>query len=159
MVCQFGATNSDDLVEAAGHVVKVCDGIDINSGCPQKWAIKEGFGCALLDNPELLRDMVVRLKNAYPIGHLEHEVTISVKIRIFSDLKRTIAFTEQMARTGIDFMTVHARTVNERSGDRPHYDTTKAINDLALRPAQVPMVFNGAILTMDEASNVAKYVL
>jgi len=33
-------------------------GVDLNCGCPQRWAIQEGIGCALLKKPDLVKDMV-----------------------------------------------------------------------------------------------------
>ena len=32
--------------------------MDLNCGCPQKWAIHEHIGAYLMDYPELVRDMV-----------------------------------------------------------------------------------------------------
>jgi len=32
--------------------------VDLNCGCPQKWAIHEHIGAYLMDYPELVRDMV-----------------------------------------------------------------------------------------------------
>jgi Dihydrouridine synthase (Dus) len=36
------------------HIVRYCSGIDINCGCPQKWAMAEGYGSHLLKNPDLV---------------------------------------------------------------------------------------------------------
>jgi len=41
-----------------------CDGIDINCGCPQRWVMKEGYGSAMLEKPELIKEMVHVAKEA-----------------------------------------------------------------------------------------------
>jgi hypothetical protein len=37
--------------------------VDLNCGCPQKWAIQERIGSALLETPELIKDMVRSVSN------------------------------------------------------------------------------------------------
>eukprot|EP00960_Hanusia_phi_P061717 764923-Hanusia_phi.AAC.7 len=77
------------------HVVQLSgkvDGVDINcgqssspalsrhalrqliAGCPQRWAIKEGVGAALLKKPELVRDMVKMTRESSGLP-------VSIKIR------------------------------------------------------------------------------
>lgn len=57
-----------------------CDGVDINCGCPQPWAIKEGYGCGTLTKPELIAQMV---KEAREMANLP----CSIKIRVNPDIK------------------------------------------------------------------------
>jgi len=42
LVVQFAASKVEDFVAASQYVQGFCDGVDLNCGCPQKWAIKEG---------------------------------------------------------------------------------------------------------------------
>lgn len=37
------------------------DGIDLNCGCPQSFALEKGYGCALLRNPDHLTDMCAQI--------------------------------------------------------------------------------------------------
>lgn len=104
----------------------------------------------------MIKDMILQLKNNYPAGWVDHEVTFSVKIRIFKDEKRSVQLCQQIAQTGVDFVSVHARTVNERSGDKPHFDIAAAINEYALKPASIPMVFNGAVTCLEEATQASR---
>lgn len=57
-----------------------CDGLNINCGCPQKWAIKEGYGCALLHKPELVAEMVQKGKDMSGLP-------VSIKIRVLDDIR------------------------------------------------------------------------
>ena len=59
-----------------------CDGVDLNCGCPQTWAIGEGVGCKLMSCPELVRDMVRAAKE-----RCGEEFSVSVKIRIHLNLQ------------------------------------------------------------------------
>ena len=48
LIAQFAAKNDFELSTAAEIVYPFCDGVDLNCGCPQRWAIQDGFGCCLL---------------------------------------------------------------------------------------------------------------
>lgn len=54
--------------------------LDINCGCPQKWAIQEKIGAHLMSQPETVRDMIRTVK-----GRLN--IPCSIKIRVHPDLK------------------------------------------------------------------------
>ena len=63
-----------------------CNGVDLNCGCPQRWAMQEGYGACLIDKPELLRDVVLQTRNRIP----SDDFTVSVKIRIHPDIRYCI---------------------------------------------------------------------
>ena len=48
LIAQFAAKDDYELATAAEIVRPYCDGVDLNCGCPQRWAIQDGFGCCLL---------------------------------------------------------------------------------------------------------------
>mmetsp|Transcript_45236 Transcript_45236/g.117089 ORF Transcript_45236/g.117089 Transcript_45236/m.117089 type:complete len:159 (-) Transcript_45236:597-1073(-) len=54
LVAQFAARDTEWFGEAARICSDWCGGIDLNCGCPQKWAINDGIGSALLSQPELI---------------------------------------------------------------------------------------------------------
>ncbi|XP_018327229.1 tRNA-dihydrouridine(20a/20b) synthase [NAD(P)+]-like isoform X2 [Agrilus planipennis] len=58
VVVQFAANNAADFVEAANLVAPYCDGVDLNCGCPQRWAKQLGVGCALLEDPQNIYNIV-----------------------------------------------------------------------------------------------------
>ena len=75
---EFG--DAAELIRSGGHM----GGIDLNCGCPQKWAMQEGIGSALLKKPETIKSMVKAAKER--AGNLP----ISIKIRIAHDLRETV---------------------------------------------------------------------
>lgn len=44
---------------------------------PQRWAMQSGYGCALLKDPELMKDLTMTLRRNFP-----SDFSISVKIRV-----------------------------------------------------------------------------
>lgn len=77
LIAQMASPNAASLADAAELISPYVDGVDLNCGCPQKWAYHEGIGCALLRKPELVGDMVRCAKD-----RLGWEYPVSIKIRI-----------------------------------------------------------------------------
>lgn len=77
LLAQFASPNAASLADAAELIAPYIDGLDINCGCPQKWAFHEGIGCALLRKPELVADMIRATKDRMGWGW-----PVSIKIRI-----------------------------------------------------------------------------
>lgn len=77
LIAQFAANTVHEYLSSAEMVYPYVDGIDLNCGCPQRWAMQSGFGCALLKDPELMRDLTSTLRRNFP-----NDFSISVKIRV-----------------------------------------------------------------------------
>lgn len=77
LLAQLASPNAASLADASELISPYVDGIDINCGCPQKWAYHEGIGCALLRKPELVADMIRVTKDRLGWGY-----PVSIKIRI-----------------------------------------------------------------------------
>uniref|UniRef100_A0A8C7UQ69 Dihydrouridine synthase 4-like (S. cerevisiae) n=1 Tax=Oncorhynchus mykiss TaxID=8022 RepID=A0A8C7UQ69_ONCMY len=72
LIVQFAASDAQTLADAACVVSPFSDGVDLNCGCPQRWAMSEGYGACLLNKPENQVD--------------NPNYTASIKIRIHKDL-------------------------------------------------------------------------
>ena len=83
VVIQFAASNGVDLANAAEMAAPYVSGIDINCGCPQKWAIQEKIGSHLMSDPETVRDMIRMTKARV-------NVPCSIKIRIHKNLRSVL---------------------------------------------------------------------
>jgi len=197
LVVQFAAKDAFELSTAAEIIRPFADGVDLNCGCPQRWAIQEGFGCCLLKKPELVREMVEATKmrlgsqsgincgnsvdkedcvgsihddidkgcqglsdlaihdnnhesnssnssttdctgnanyidNTDCTGDLNHadtdDFTVSIKIRIDEDIRKTVDLCQKAEAVGVDFITVHGRTPAERH-QPVHLDMIKTVVD------------------------------
>lgn len=99
LVLQFAAQNANDLAQAAELAAPFCNGIDINCGCPQSWACKEGLGAHLMSKPELVADMIGSVKRITAGVKFESTngtgLPCSVKIRVHKDLKETVEFAKR----------------------------------------------------------------
>lgn len=80
LVVQFAASNAEDFAEAAALVAPFVDGVDLNCGCPQQWALKERYGAHLIREPQLVCEMV---RSAVDRTGLP----VSIKIRVCEDLR------------------------------------------------------------------------
>ncbi|XP_066905392.1 tRNA-dihydrouridine(20a/20b) synthase [NAD(P)+]-like isoform X2 [Halyomorpha halys] len=140
LIVQFAAKNVDDFVSAAELISPYSDGVDLNCGCPQRWAMTEGYGAELLSNPQLIKEMVQQVRNS-----ISKPFTVSVKIRIKNDLKETIHLCQNLEACGVSFLTVHGRTVKERS---------EPVNTEAIRTivdsVNIPVIANGDIKSLSD---------
>ncbi|KAK8098496.1 uncharacterized protein PG998_013982 [Apiospora kogelbergensis] len=104
-VVQFGASQPLELARASSLAAPYVSGVDLNCGCPQSWACAESLGAALMDRRELVRDMVVETRSrlardGWAVGLADADVesakgrSVTVKIRVHKDLRRTIDFVD-----------------------------------------------------------------
>ncbi|XP_071071618.1 tRNA-dihydrouridine(20a/20b) synthase [NAD(P)+]-like [Dasypus novemcinctus] len=145
LIVQFAANDARLLSDAACIVCPYANGIDINCGCPQRWAMAEGYGACLINKPELVQDMVKQVKNQVE----NPRFSVSIKIRIHDDLTRTVDLCRKAEATGVSWISVHGRTVEERH-QPVHYDAIKIIKE----NMSIPVIANGDIKSLKEAENV-----
>lgn len=141
LVVQFAASNVDDFVNSAQLAQSDCDGVDLNCGCPQRWALKEGIGACLINQPQFIHDLVRQTHN-----RCRDDLGVSVKIRIHEDTARTVDLCRQIEAAGMDFLTVHGRTKDQRS-DPVNLACVREIK----QSLRVPVVANGDVRTLEDA--------
>ncbi|XP_046985235.1 tRNA-dihydrouridine(20a/20b) synthase [NAD(P)+]-like [Schistocerca americana] len=144
LIVQFAANNTYDFATAAEMVARYSNGVDLNCGCPQRWAISECVGAYLLDKPQLVKDMVLQVRNRIP-----HPYSVSAKIRIKHDIRLTVELCRTLEAAGLSFITVHARTVEQRN---------QPINQESLKlishSIRIPVVANGDVRTLADAEEL-----
>ncbi|KAF4521962.1 hypothetical protein B566_EDAN009490 [Ephemera danica] len=145
LITQFAAKNVEDFVTAAEMVYPYCDGVDLNCGCPQRWAIQEGVGSCLLRKPENIYDLVSQLRN-----RLHKPFSVSVKIRLQPDIKRTVELCRGLERCGVTFVSVHARTPAQRKQPADH----EALSLLTSACPSLPIVANGDVNSLEIAERL-----
>ena len=148
LLAQFCANDPDILLAAARHVEAHVDGVDINLGCPQRIARKGKYGAFLMDHQELVESLVRKLAT-------ELNVPVTVKIRRYDDVDRTVAYAAMLERAGASLVAVHGRTREEKKsvGRTACWDTIKAVKS-ALR---IPVLANGNIQTMHDVEPCLEY--
>ncbi|XP_047489093.1 tRNA-dihydrouridine(20a/20b) synthase [NAD(P)+]-like [Penaeus chinensis] len=147
LIVQFAARSGEDWAKASSMISPYCDGVDLNCGCPQRWAMAEGYGACLIHKPELVADMIRQTRSAV----IDPDFTVSIKIRIHKDYKHTVDFARQMEAAGASFITVHGRTQDQRS-DPVCLD---AIADIK-NAVKIPVIANGDVRSLDDADRIQK---
>ncbi|OWA54768.1 tRNA-dihydrouridine(20a/20b) synthase [NAD(P)+]-like [Hypsibius exemplaris] len=150
LIVQFGTKDPVAYADAAEIVYPYCNGVDLNCGCPQKWAIKRKVGCCLLKRPELLQDMVRQLQNRLPDANFSK----SVKIRLDEDLRKSVDLCQKVEAAGVSWIAVHGRKSNALVlRDHPvNYEAIKLIKD----SVAVPVVANGDAFTQADVLRIAE---
>ncbi|MBY8980495.1 MAG: tRNA-dihydrouridine synthase family protein [Candidatus Lokiarchaeota archaeon] len=112
------------------------DVLDINAGCPSRRAIKAEEGGYLLKNLDVLETL---LKASVKYSSRP----VSLKMRTgFNNTNNIEKIADIVNRSGIDFLTIHGRTVKER-----YYDSTLDLNTIKKIKSlvKIPVVGNGNI--------------
>lgn len=110
IVAQIWGTNPDNFYKSAQVVQKIgFDGIDINMGCPDRAVTKIGAGAALIDNPELVKEIIIATKKG------ADKLPISIKTRIGYKTVVTEEWISFLFEQKIDAITIHARTGKQLS--------------------------------------------
>ncbi|KAJ6445660.1 dihydrouridine synthase 4-like protein [Purpureocillium lavendulum] len=159
-VIQFGANKPLELARASALAAPYVAGVDLNCGCPQSWACAETLGAALMNRRELVRDMVVetraRLRNDGWAVAKEADVdsprgrSVSVKIRVHDDLRRTMDFLDTVIGHPqdrlVDWVTIHPRT---RSTPSTTPIRTEALDILTAKYAgTLPILLSGDVFDL-----------
>ncbi|GAA5943014.1 tRNA dihydrouridine synthase [Sporobolomyces koalae] len=150
LIIQFAANDPVHLADAAELARPFVDAIDLNCGCPQKWAYQEGIGCALLRKPELVRELVRATKQ-----RLGWDFPVCVKIRVDSDPSRTEQLVSNILASGADVLTVHGRTRHQSSSGYP-VDLAAINFARSCAKGQVPVVANGDVFDMKDVERSRK---
>ncbi|KAI8096798.1 uncharacterized protein BX664DRAFT_257959 [Halteromyces radiatus] len=143
MVVQFAASNGADLADAAELVSPYAGAIDLNCGCPQRWAIQEKIGSHLMSDPETVRDMIRTVKGRV-------DIPCSIKIRVHPDLKKTYEFVKRAESMGVDFLTVHGRTRWQKSTEPVNFEGIQLVK----QSINVPVIANGGIFCQQDVDEM-----
>ncbi|XP_054650144.1 B-cell receptor-associated protein 29-like isoform X2 [Dunckerocampus dactyliophorus] len=145
LIVQFAAHDAQTLADAACAVAPFSDGVDLNCGCPQRWAMSAGYGACLINKPELVKDMVKQVRNQVD----NPNYTASIKIRIHNDLRKTVDLCQKAESAGVSWITVHGRTSEERH-QPVHYDAIKTVKD----SVSVPVIANGDVKYLRDVESI-----
>ncbi|KAI2472087.1 FMN-linked oxidoreductase [Annulohypoxylon bovei var. microspora] len=167
-VAQFGASQPLELSRAASLAAPYVSGVDLNCGCPQSWACAERLGAALMERRELVRDMVVETRarlardgwtvdlSAYDSADAQagdlagRGRSVSVKIRVHKDLRRTMDFVTTVLgdehNRNIDWLTIHPRTRSTPSSVPINLEALEILTSTF--GTKLPILVSGDVFTL-----------
>lgn len=145
VVIQFAARNAFEFANAAELAAPYVDGIDLNCGCPQRWALQEGIGAKLMHvDPEHLKDMIRQARGR------SVDTPVSVKIRIYEDRRRTVELARQLESVGASWITVHGRRKEQKPSEPIDPESIRLVKSVL----NIPVIANGNIFTRQEAEEL-----
>mmetsp|Transcript_32419 Transcript_32419/g.76256 ORF Transcript_32419/g.76256 Transcript_32419/m.76256 type:complete len:553 (+) Transcript_32419:151-1809(+) len=157
LMVQLAGDDVDTVVQTAlmiyEHTDGKLDGIDLNCGCPQQIASKGNYGAFLMErDSELVNDILAGLRKNLP-----SEVSVSAKIRLPLDDDTLRERIPRLLDTGIDFLTVHGRTLKENKAKAKgaHIDRVRLAVEIAhkLDPS-FPVIANGGMENYDDIQSI-----
>ncbi|PLW12609.1 hypothetical protein PCASD_17145 [Puccinia coronata f. sp. avenae] len=154
LIAQFGGHSPLYMSHAAALIKNYVDGVDINCGCPQQWAYKEGIGSALLRKPDLVRELVRSIK-----ATCGEDYPVSIKIRIDDELRNTSQLIKTAVHANVSMITVHGRTRRQASSHPVNLEGIKFAREEAESGSNgaIPVVANGDVFTLEDARKTRKF--
>jgi tRNA-dihydrouridine synthase B len=147
---QIAANNVENAIKAVEMINDndEIDGIDINLGCPVNKARRSGFGGVLLkdENKELLKEIVSAIVKT-------SKKPVSAKIRLGFDEIVAVDRAKMLQDLGIQFLTIHGRTVKQMYKGEANYDEIKKVVEVV----NIPVIANGDITDYEKAKFVLDY--
>ena len=117
-------------------------GVDINMGCWLKKVTCHGWGAGLMKDPSLAQGVVTAVRKV-----VKHSLSVKMRIGHSPDVKAMLEFAAMLVDSGIDFIVLHARTVEDGMSRRAKWEYIGALKD-ALK---VPVVGNGDVRSAQDA--------
>ena len=144
-VFQILACQNANLEAAAQSIADLgIKWLDLNIGCPSKVVVRHHGGAYLLQHPEILQKIIVRLRASFP-----H--TLSVKMRLGeNDGENFASNLHLLQELGVDRITVHARTRNQYytgKADWGHFLAAKKL-------LSIPLIVNGDIGNKEDIKKI-----
>ena len=126
------------------------DGIDINTGCPDRSVEKQGAGAALIKNPTLTKKIVLETQRG--AGNLP----VSVKTRLGYSKNNIEDWIKHLLEVEPVAITIHARTRQEMSKVPARWDALEnAVHARNEMGSKTLLIGNGDIKSISQAHSIA----
>lgn len=156
LVVQIWGSDPEKFYRAAKEITECYDfdGIDINMGCPVGKIIKKKACSALINHPELAREIIMATKEA---THLP----VSVKTRIGFNQVDTENWIGQLLETKPAAITIHGRTQKMRSEGLADWEEIRKATILKnLLGSETLILGNGDVMSYSQGlEKAARYNL
>ncbi len=145
-IIQLFGKYEDNFIKGYEKIKHLCDGLDINAGCPVKKVIKAKSGSYLLTNPNKLYKMLYNLKRNI-------DKPLSVKLRLGLNEVNINETVNAAIQAKVDFITIHFRTQKQMFSGKANYSYFENIK--SKYPNQ-KFILNGDIFSVDYANEIIR---
>ncbi len=117
-------------------------GVDLNLGCPAPKLRKQGAGCFLAKDHNLVASIISTFRN-------NTDLPLTVKIRLGEKLDIGVfsEFCKIIEGEGVDCLTVHARLDKEKFCRKPRWEWVR----IAKKNLKIPVLANGGVFSVEDA--------
>lgn len=145
---QIAGADPEAMADAAAlNVAHGAQIIDINMGCPAKKVCNRMAGSALLEYPDLVRDILRAV-----VARVDVPVTLKIRTGPTPETRNGVQIARLAQDEGVACLAVHGRTRSDRFRGQAEYDTIAAIVDAV----DIPVIANGDITSGDRAVQVMR---
>ncbi|ETO34766.1 hypothetical protein RFI_02323 [Reticulomyxa filosa] len=99
------------------------------------------MGAALLQKPELVKDILTAL-----VRNFGSQLTITAKVRLLEDEKKTLELCQMIENTGVNALTIHARY----TADRPRIPARVGLIKTIVDKLTIPVIYNGDVFSYQD---------
>lgn len=130
------------------NVAQGADIIDINMGCPAKKVCKKAAGSALMQDEALVEAILTAI-----VGAVDVPVTLKIRTGWDRSHKNAVTIAQMAESLGIQALTVHGRTREDRFMGEAEYETIRQVK----AAVSIPVIANGDIDSIEKANRVREY--
>jgi tRNA-dihydrouridine synthase B len=123
------------------------DLIDLNLGCPAPKIVKNGDGSALMKNPDLIGEIVYKIKRV-----ANKPVTAKIRAGWDEDSINAVKVGKIIQEAGADALTVHGRHRQQFYSGKADWDVIKEVKE----NLNIPVIGNGDIFNVEDAKAMEK---
>lgn len=146
---QIAGSDPQEMAQAARINVNYgAEIIDINMGCPAKKVNRKMAGSALLQYPDLVKQILETVVNAVTVP-----VTLKIRTGWDKENRNCLEIAKIAEQAGIQAITIHGRTRACLFEGEAEYDHITAVK----KAIQIPVIANGDITSAEKAKFVLDY--